>query len=247
LQQHLEHLRGQLSRAEADATGQRAAASALEKRLLSETETLTEANESLERAAGEVAQLQQELSAIRALKLQLEQVVVGFHLDQEVLQAEVEAQRELVHRLAQGLENQRRSMALLNESTHRMNVHVKSAVAADLQPAESDARVLAEPTVSANTDPYVTNEGMRWVLDKPVITIGRSRKADIILESLFASRFHARLVKRSNGQVLIEDLGSRNGLQVNGEVISRVVLREGDLIRVGEDELRFGQPPADSS
>lgn len=247
LQGQLENVCEQLSRAEADAAGRRAAVSALEKRLLSESETLAAANATLQRASDEVEQLQQELSATRELKIQLEQAVVGFHLDQEIFQSELAAQQALVRQLAEALENQRRSMVLLNESTGRMNVHVQRWVGADPQPGESDSRVATEPRVSDSADPYLTQDGVRWVLNKPVVTIGRSRKADITLESPFASRFHARLIKRSNGQVLIEDLGSQNGLQVNGKVINRAVLCEDDLIRVGEDELRFAQPSATSS
>jgi len=51
------------------------------------------------------------------------------------------------------------------------------------------------------------------------------------------SRRHARLVKE-NGNVLIEDLGSYNGVRVNGEKITgRTRIKEGDLVEIGDYDL----------
>ena len=48
-------------------------------------------------------------------------------------------------------------------------------------------------------------------LEVDSLTIGRSSSADLTLADQFLSRQHARLF-REDGELLVEDLGSRNGL-----------------------------------
>src|SRR2546423_14323107 len=62
------------------------------------------------------------------------------------------------------------------------------------------------------------DEGRKTVvpLVREEITIGRQDGNTIRLTERNVSRRHARLVKQ-NGNVLIEDLGSYNGVRVNGE------------------------------
>lgn len=55
-------------------------------------------------------------------------------------------------------------------------------------------------------------------LDRDEIVIGRASDVDLPLADRFLSRQHARIIKRQ-GQLLIEDLGSRNGTTVNGRQI----------------------------
>ena len=52
------------------------------------------------------------------------------------------------------------------------------------------------------------------------------------------SREHARLTL-ARGTVVIEDLGSTNGIFVNSVRIDRQELRHGDLVTVGETQFRF--------
>src|SRR6266540_1978096 len=61
---------------------------------------------------------------------------------------------------------------------------------------------------------YVTAPGMpaqKFLLDRPVTTIGRSSMNDLPISDKMLSRQHARIVRDSNGGLTIEDLGSRNG------------------------------------
>ncbi len=65
------------------------------------------------------------------------------------------------------------------------------------------------------------------------VTIGRSRAATIHIESEKVSRMHAKIT-RTGEQLLVEDLGSRNGTRVNGDKIESVVtVSAGDEISVG--------------
>jgi signal transduction histidine kinase/ActR/RegA family two-component response regulator len=63
--------------------------------------------------------------------------------------------------------------------------------------------------------------------------IGRSGDAAVTLEDAEVSRNHARISKSELGAYLLEDLGSKNGTQVNGVPITRHLLSFGDKIQVG--------------
>src|SRR5437879_3842714 len=66
------------------------------------------------------------------------------------------------------------------------------------------------------------------------ITIGRKEGNTIRLTERNVSRRHARLTKQ-NSSVFIEDLGSYNGIKVNGNKISgRIAVSEGDRIQIGD-------------
>ena len=65
------------------------------------------------------------------------------------------------------------------------------------------------------------------------LTIGRSPSADLQLHGDGVSRMHARL-RKVDGRVHVEDLGSRNGTLVNGlRVTEPRALSDGDQIQVG--------------
>lgn len=69
------------------------------------------------------------------------------------------------------------------------------------------------------------------------ITIGRQEGNTIRLTERNVSRRHARLL-RNNGHILIEDLGSYNGIRVNGDRIKgQVTIADGDLIQIGDYDL----------
>src|SRR3954470_17090295 len=82
-------------------------------------------------------------------------------------------------------------------------------------------------------------EGQRRVV--PVvsdeITIGREDGNTILLPERNVSRRHARLV-RDDGFLVIEDLGSSNGVRINGNRIDAPRrIQEGDLIQIGDYDL----------
>jgi pSer/pThr/pTyr-binding forkhead associated (FHA) protein len=63
--------------------------------------------------------------------------------------------------------------------------------------------------------------------------IGRSKRCDIRLDDAFVSRRHARVISSEVG-IAIEDLGSANGVYVNGRRSEGVtVLHPGDLVQMG--------------
>jgi chromosome segregation ATPase len=78
----------------------------------------------------------------------------------------------------------------------------------------------------------------RYAIDKKTMTIGRSAQCDIQILTHFVSREHARLTLGREG-VVIEDLGSTNGVFVNSVRVDRHELRHSDLVTVGETQFRF--------
>ena len=83
------------------------------------------------------------------------------------------------------------------------------------------------------------DEGRKTVVPfvRDEITIGRQEGNTIRLTERNVSRRHARLLRHS-GAVKIEDLGSSNGIRVNGDRISGLVqVSDGDLIQIGDYDL----------
>jgi pSer/pThr/pTyr-binding forkhead associated (FHA) protein len=69
--------------------------------------------------------------------------------------------------------------------------------------------------------------------------LGRDASTGIPLgDDEFASARHARIELRADG-VWVEDLGSTNGTFVNGERVTAERLQAGDVVRVGQTELRL--------
>ncbi len=79
----------------------------------------------------------------------------------------------------------------------------------------------------------------RRELESAALSVGRSSQNDLILEDPGVSRVHARITRASEGWVLT-DAGGKNGTFLNGTRISApVVLRKGDMVRVGSTTLIF--------
>jgi pSer/pThr/pTyr-binding forkhead associated (FHA) protein len=64
-------------------------------------------------------------------------------------------------------------------------------------------------------------------------TLGRTARADFIVDAALVSRIHCRLSADAQDQLVVEDLGSTNGTLVNGQRVDRTVLRTGDVLTVG--------------
>jgi DNA-binding NtrC family response regulator len=76
-----------------------------------------------------------------------------------------------------------------------------------------------------------------YVLEKDAV-VGRDRAADVVLASGGVSRKHCVIERTREGGLILRDLGSKNGTLVNGERVEKARLREGDVLKVGEAELR---------
>tara|TARA_Y100001954_G_scaffold237846_1_gene302985 strand:+ start:2984 stop:3895 length:912 start_codon:yes stop_codon:yes gene_type:complete len=78
--------------------------------------------------------------------------------------------------------------------------------------------------------------GKNLKIEKEELTLGRSMDADVLLDNEGVSRRHARILKEGDTYWL-EDLGSTNGVFVNGEKLDRTKLFDGDRIQIGTNVL----------
>jgi hypothetical protein len=91
---------------------------------------------------------------------------------------------------------------------------------------------------------FLSVGGKRHDLATSGTALGRSRECDITLEDANVSRRHAE-VRHEDGAWWIVDLGSTNGMEVNGERVERggrVRLNHEDRVVLGQTELLFEQP-----
>ncbi len=128
---------------------------------------------------------------------------------------------------------------------------VVRAAGKDMQVAPQESFVMAPSQLAAEhglADPgrFVVERSKAVAAGKafeagPVpVTVGRADDNTIALDGdEFASGHHARIESQLDG-VWILDLGSTNGTFVNGErVQGRRQLHRGDLVQIGDTELRF--------
>ena len=89
----------------------------------------------------------------------------------------------------------------------------------------------------------VEHDGDAILLDRPVLTIGRTADNDVCIPSKLISRRHARLLSSANG-VVIEDAGSTNGCFVNGIEVTQHLMQDGDVLELGDLRFRLVTPAA---
>ncbi len=91
-----------------------------------------------------------------------------------------------------------------------------------------------------DTGVYVEVNGTRHALTPPGLVIGRGSDADLRINDPGVSRRHAEIRVRAGSpghQVSIVDLGSTNGLQVDGRRSTEAELRDGSRVRIGNTDL----------
>jgi len=101
-----------------------------------------------------------------------------------------------------------------------------------VSPEEADEHDLARAPAA------LVVAGARQELDDRVLIIGRSKECDISVDDPNVSRRHAE-IRREDGAYWIVDLGSTNGITVNGKRVERARLSPEDEILLGTTEVRF--------
>jgi hypothetical protein len=101
------------------------------------------------------------------------------------------------------------------------------------EPPDSDAAgEVARETVA------LLDGRTRHEITKPVTVLGRSTSCDVTLGDPNVSRRHAELRQQGTSYWIV-DLGSTNGVDVNGARVERAKLDHGDTVTLGESELVF--------
>jgi hypothetical protein len=113
----------------------------------------------------------------------------------------------------------------------------------------SDAKMIEEDFHGSITELYLSKppiltlefkgrEMGHWVMDKPLMNIGRTAENDIVIDNLAVSRLHA-VLEKDKGNYFVRDCDSLNGTQVNGKPVGRARLQPGDEIIIGKHTLKF--------
>jgi|SRR5579883_1880977 len=75
-------------------------------------------------------------------------------------------------------------------------------------------------------------DGPSILIDKPILLFGRHEECDVQLNSKKVSRRHC-ILAQVNDYLVIRDLGSTNGVRINGERVAEGKLRPGDELQIG--------------
>src|SRR5215468_10705227 len=92
-------------------------------------------------------------------------------------------------------------------------------------------------------------EGPSILLDKPILLLGRHPECDIQIDSRKISRRHC-CIALVNDYLIIRDLGSTNGIRINGIRIQEGKLRADDEVTIGSSRYKVrwetisSEPPA---
>jgi pSer/pThr/pTyr-binding forkhead associated (FHA) protein len=79
-------------------------------------------------------------------------------------------------------------------------------------------------------------------LEQERVTLGRGKGCDVILDDGSVSQMHAALELGAAG-FSIRDLGSTNGVRVNGSRVAAADLKHGDRIEIGSLSFRYRVEP----
>ncbi|GAA4994931.1 DUF3662 and FHA domain-containing protein [Streptomyces siamensis] len=105
--------------------------------------------------------------------------------------------------------------------------------------APMGARPPAGPGPGARTRHWIEINGTRHQISRPTLVLGRSTDADVRIDDPGVSRRHCEI--RTGTPSTIQDLGSTNGIVVDGQHTTRATLRDGSRIVVGSTTIIYRQ------
>ncbi|OAI54039.1 hypothetical protein AYO44_03920 [Planctomycetaceae bacterium SCGC AG-212-F19] len=88
-------------------------------------------------------------------------------------------------------------------------------------------------------------EGPNILLDKPILLFGRNPECDIQIDSRKVSRRHC-CIAQVNDYLVVRDLGSTNGIRINGVRVNEGRLRSGDEITIGNHRYQVRWDPLEA-
>jgi hypothetical protein len=105
--------------------------------------------------------------------------------------------------------------------------------------APMGARPPAGPAAGGRLRHWVEINGARHQISRPTLVMGRSTEADVRIDDPGVSRRHCEI--RTGTPSTIQDLGSTNGIVVDGQHTTRATLRDGSRIVVGSTTIIYRQ------
>lgn len=188
------------------------------------------------------------------------------------LQTELATQAELLHQREGELAAARQALAVLpirhgsrpavaplfepGDTLSRLDqtlLKKPARVTVQAAPNQEFMETVAESALSGQKERVlvpINHDGEVIVLDRPTMTIGRTRANDVRIKSKAISRHHATLIVAADA-ITVEDAGSTNGCMVNGKSIKQAAMLEGDTLELGDLQYRLStrhvQPSVASS
>ncbi|MGV9250752.1 FhaA domain-containing protein [Streptomyces sp. NPDC003697] len=106
-------------------------------------------------------------------------------------------------------------------------------------PQPAAQRPAAAPVAGGRTRHWIEINGTRHQISRPTLVLGRSTDADVRIDDPGVSRRHCEI--RTGTPSTIQDLGSTNGIVVDGQHTTRATLRDGSRIVVGSTTVIYRQ------
>ena len=196
--------------------------------------------------------LADELAAHTARVLALEQENRELQAALERTRGALDEREFLIRRLERSESSNASALGRLQNTIERLGVvaAVDASLPEPSAPATAPAPVEPlESTADAAPGKLVRIDGghaVTYVLQRRN-QVGRMPGTEVHIDSSTVSRLHALIVSAPDGAI-IEDTKSTNGTYVNGRRVTRQLLRDGDLLTIGEAQFRFvaetrGLPP----
>ncbi|MFJ8199003.1 FhaA domain-containing protein [Streptomyces sp. NPDC096152] len=106
-------------------------------------------------------------------------------------------------------------------------------------PQPAAQRPANAPATGGRTRHWIEINGNRHQISRPTLVLGRSTEADVRIDDPGVSRRHCEI--RTGTPSTIQDLGSTNGIVVDGQHTTRATLRDGSRIVVGSTTVIYRQ------
>lgn len=106
-------------------------------------------------------------------------------------------------------------------------------------PAAGRPPAVPGPMPGAQVRRWIEINGTRHQISRPTLVLGRSTEADVRIDDPGVSRRHCEI--RTGTPSTIQDLGSTNGIVVDGQHTTRATLRDGSRIVVGSTTIVYRQ------
>ncbi|WP_265522428.1 FhaA domain-containing protein [Oerskovia flava] len=103
----------------------------------------------------------------------------------------------------------------------------------------------ATSSAPSTRHPLVDIDGQRYLLTGPVTVIGRGSEADIVVDDPGVSRRHLEIRVTPDG-VIASDMGSTNGLYVEGHQVPAATLLDGNSLTIGRTRIMFWTGASDN-
>jgi len=201
------------------------------------------------------ARLQRELDAEAKLMSRNKRLVpndFSVHLSQHDYDKLSPYANTLKAELATGLRNHAREMGYVFNGPVKIGFELDSHLPTGRFTVTSQAVAGITPRsgraseTAINRAPLVLEvNGTRHPLQPPGLVIGRGSEADLRINDPGISRRHAQIRVNPAGpglQIDIVDLGSTNGIVVNGQRVQHAVLQEGSRIEIGSTRMLIHAP-----